>query len=135
MRTQPASKPFRHYSRILTITTATALFTFLLIGVALMQQKSPYDKERLLRVVKLNALSTQEIVAASDNRGVDFKMTPNIEAEFQQAGARPELLDAMRRNYRSATTTSTPDPNTTVKNNTNTTVPPKSNGKVPPGPP
>jgi hypothetical protein len=65
--------------------------------------KTPYDKERLLKVVKLNALSTQEVVSAVQQRGVDFQTTPAVEAEFRQAGARPELVEAIRSNYRAAT--------------------------------
>jgi hypothetical protein len=62
--------------------------------------KVPYDRERLLKVVKLNALSTQEVIQAIEQRGVDFQTTPAIEGEFRQAGGRPELIDALRRNYR-----------------------------------
>jgi hypothetical protein len=83
-----------------------------------------------LQVVKLNAISTQEVIQNIDQRGVAFQTTPAIEGEFRQAGARPELIEALRRNYRAPA----PPPN-------NTTKPPPSNpGKppitgVPAGPP
>ncbi len=62
--------------------------------------KSPYAKDILLKVVNLNALSTKEVAQAIKQRGVSFQLTEEISVEFQTAGARPELLEAMRRNYR-----------------------------------
>jgi hypothetical protein len=62
--------------------------------------KSPYDKELLLKVVRLNALSTKEVALAIKQRGVNFQITDAVNTEFQRAGARPELIEAMRRNYR-----------------------------------
>jgi hypothetical protein len=118
------------------ISTMAILLALALTGTAHMQSaKNPYDKERLLRVVSLNALSTQEIVQAIEQRGVDFQINTSIEAEFKQAGARPELIEAMRRSYRPKT----PPP---TNNSNNTNAPPKSNlnstnnaAKVPLGPP
>lgn len=118
------------------ICITAVLFALLMVGAAQMQtSKNPYDKERLLKVVRLNALSTTEIVQAIEQRGVDFQMNADVEAEFKQAGARPELIDAMRRSYRS----NTPPPKTS--GNTSN-PPPKSNlnssnatGKIPAGPP
>jgi hypothetical protein len=81
---------------------ASAVLSFVMMGwaAAEMQAKNPYDKERLLKVVRLNALSTQEVVQAVEQRGVDFQVTPGVEAEFREAGARPELIDALKSNYR-----------------------------------
>jgi hypothetical protein len=144
MRTQTrlsskAKRPGRSAGpgKIFVLATLLAL---LLTGAAHMQSaKNPYDKERLLKVVSLNALSTQEIVQAIDQRGVDFQMNASIEAEFRQAGARPELIDAMRRNYRTKTPPPSNNANNTAnnannpaKNNLNTANP---SAKVPPGPP
>ncbi|MBI3653600.1 MAG: tetratricopeptide repeat protein [Acidobacteria bacterium] len=124
------------------IVLTTLLLALLMTGAAHMQSaKNPYDKERLLKVVRLNALSTQEIVQAIQQRGVDFQMTADIEAEFNQVGARPEMLEAMRQNFRGAKTASTKttaNPATNPTNNSSTS--PRSNpnttsGKVPPGAP
>src|SRR5262245_8892192 len=89
------------HKRVLTIVLITTAL-FLLLGTipASMQTRTPYDKDRLLKVVKLNALSTQEVVKAVQDRGVDFQLTPSVEAEFKDAGARPELLDTLRTSYR-----------------------------------
>jgi hypothetical protein len=99
---------------------------------ASMQTRTPYDKDRLLKVVKLNALSTQEVVKAVQDRGVDFQLTPSVEAEFKDAGARPELLGALRTNYRAPAPPPRPPASTG-------SAPPTNPGRkplnVPPGPP
>ena len=107
------------------------LLTLLTAWVALAQAKPPYDKERLLQVVKLNAISTQEVIQNIEQRGVAFQTTPAVEGEFRQAGARPELIEALRRNYRAAA----PPPNNTTKPpaSTNPSKPPITG--VPSGPP
>jgi hypothetical protein len=118
-------------TRLITVAAAS-LLAFLTASVALAQAKPPYDKERLLQVVKLNAISTQEVIQNIEQRGVAFQTTPAVEGEFRQAGARPELIEALRRNYR------TPAPPTS----NNPTKPPVSPGPskppitgVPAGPP
>jgi hypothetical protein len=109
---------------------ATLLLVMLSVDKAYMQAaKAPYDKDRLLKVVRLNALSTQEVVQAIYERGVDFQMTPSIESEFKQAGARPEMIDAMRKSYRAPAARSAPPP---ANRPANTARVPTS---VPAGPP
>jgi len=66
------------------------------------QGETPYDKERMLKVVRLNALSTREIVQAIQRRGVSFQMTPAVEAEFRAVNTPASVLEALRSNYRPA---------------------------------
>ncbi|MEW6127271.1 MAG: hypothetical protein AB1757_09545 [Acidobacteriota bacterium] len=120
------------FNRLIKIIFAAMSLTFLFIGSAEMQSKTPYDKERLLKVVKLNALSTQEVVQAIEKRGVDFQMTPAIEAEFTDAGARPELIETMRNNYRGAKPVATTNPTNSA---TPTNKANRNNSSVPAGPP
>ncbi len=107
-----------------------AVISFLAAAFALAQSqpKPPYDKDKLIKVVQLNALTTKEIVEAVSGRGVDFKVTPDVEAEFRQAGARPELIDALRKNYRAPAGKNTGTSSSTPS----TSKPPTA---VPPGPP
>ncbi|MEW6207290.1 MAG: hypothetical protein AB1631_02920 [Acidobacteriota bacterium] len=102
---------------------AVCLFLAFSFALAQTQPKPPYDKDKLIKVVQLNALTTKEIIEAINSRGVDFKVTPNVEGEFRQAGAQPELIDALRKNYRppaskntgaSSSTPSTSKPPATV---------------------
>ena len=97
---------------------ALIITTMIIAPVAQMQGKKPYDQGTLLRVVQLNALPTNEVVDKINERGVDFKMNQQVETEFKSAGARPEVIQAMRSNYRSAVAPSTNEshgasPNTT----------------------
>ena len=86
---------------------ASILVALITANVAQMQGKKPYDQGTLLRVVQLNALPTSEVVEKINERGVDFNITPQIESEFRSAGARPEVIQAMRSNRRAATAPTT----------------------------
>lgn len=117
-------------ARAITFAATAMLFVSLGLVTAEMQaRKNPYDKERLLKVVRLNALSTQEVVEAIQQRGVDFQMTPSVESEFRQAGARPELIEAIQANYRPATAASTPSRPASSSNAS------RASAGVPAGPP
>jgi hypothetical protein len=111
--------------RVITAAGASILVALITPNVAQMQSKKPYDQGTLLRVVQLNALPTSEVVEKINERGVDFQMTSQIESEFRSAGARPEVIQSMRANYRSAT----PEPPHDTRPNTR----PSTN--VPAGPP
>jgi tetratricopeptide (TPR) repeat protein len=118
-------------AKSISIVASTIILFTSVVSLAFAQEKPPYDKDRLLKVVSLNVLSTKEIIDAVNTRGVDFRVTPQIETEFKQAGARPEIIEALRRSYRAPKPAgNTSSPNT---GSTSTTPPPKTN--VPPGPP
>lgn len=111
--------------RVLVATCAPIIVALMAANVAQMQGKKPYDQGTLLRVVQLNALPTSEVVEKINERGVDFQMTSQIESEFRSAGARPEVIQAMRANYRAATAPSSRDTRPNTRPSTN----------VPAGPP
>ena len=119
---------------IVPATLAFCMASFLFgSSTAQMQARAPYSQEQILKVVKLNALSTSEIVEAVERRGVDFQVTPTVESEFQGAGARPEVIQALRKNYRTPVSSTT---TTTKSGGTTSTAPPaKGAARVPPGPP
>lgn len=102
---------------LLACFAALALFT----SHTRAQAKKPITREGLVKAVRINGLSTAELVQQIQTRGVSFEMTPDAESELRGAGARPEVIDAARSNYRPevvpASTTSKGRPN------------------VPPGPP
>lgn len=93
--------------RVIVATCGAVFVLMVTIGVAQAQSKKPYDQGTLLRVVQLNALPTSEVVEKINERGVEFKITSQVESEFRSAGARPEVIQAMRSNYRAATAPST----------------------------
>lgn len=73
----------------------------------------PIRKTGILAALKVNGLSTAEFIAEIERRGVDFRMTAADEQEFLAAGARPEIIAAIRSNYRG---NATPPPKTNEKN-------------------
>lgn len=100
------------------------------------QATHPIKKKGLLDAIKLNALSTKELVARIQQRGVDFQLTPADEAELTRAGARPEIISAARDNYRppvAAAAPSRPPAASTPPGNGGNTARPAAN--VPDGPP
>lgn len=64
------------------------------------QAKKPITREGLLKAVRINGLSTAELILQVQSRGVSFQMTADAEAELRAAGARPEVIEAARSNYR-----------------------------------
>jgi hypothetical protein len=79
--------------------TALSLL-FLLPAAARAQAKKPISREGLVKAVRINGLSTVELVQQIQQRGVSFQMTPDAEQELRAAGARPEVIEAARSSYR-----------------------------------
>ena len=85
-------------------------FGFALLAAALLlfpatssaQTKKPITRDGLVKAVRINGLSTAELVQQIQSRGVSFRMTPDAEAELRAAGARPEIIATARSNYRAA---------------------------------
>lgn len=61
---------------------------------------SPVTKERLISVLRSKQLPTRDIVATLKSNGANFRLTPNVNRELVAAGARPEVIEAVRNNYR-----------------------------------
>lgn len=61
---------------------------------------NPVTKNGLIKALKLRQFQTSEIVSIINEQGVNFKLTPDVQAELVASGARPEVLDAVRRNFR-----------------------------------
>ena len=94
------------------------------------QTKKPISRQGLVNAVKINGLSTTELVGEIQTRGVAFEMTADAEQELRSVGARPEVIEAARSNYRAASVVST-------SSHTTTTTTPRVNtgAPVPAGPP
>ncbi len=99
--------------RIFSRSVISISFCFLLMSSSdtLAQYKGmPVKKDKLVRVIRTKQLSTREIVTVIKTNGVDFKVTPLIEAELSGAGARPEVLSAASSNYRAPASQKQPVP-------------------------
>jgi tetratricopeptide (TPR) repeat protein len=118
----PSSPETKHFTKAAALAVAF-LFMLAWAGAASAQAKKPISREGLVKAVRINGLSTAELVEQINQRGVAFEMTADAETELRQAGARPEVIEAARANYRPAA--AAPVVNTAAR------------GKpaVPPGPP
>lgn len=105
---------------ILGALPLAALLTLSVCAVA--QQKKPVTKAGLLEALKERVLTTAQMVREIQGYGVDFQLTPQVEAELRRAGARPELIRVVAANYRP--TAATPNP-------VNTATPPRAPVKAP----
>jgi hypothetical protein len=79
-----------------------SLATALLSTAPHAQAKKPISRQGLVNAVKINGLSTAELIGQIRSRGVAFQMTDDAEQELRSVGARPEVIDAARSNYRAA---------------------------------
>lgn len=119
-------------ARVLSLALCVACAALAFAGAASTQTaKKPISKQGLVNAVKINGLSTRELIAQIERRGVDFEMSASDESELQSVGARPEVIEAARSNYRPAAVAARPTPATTAPR-TNTTAPAAN---VPDGPP
>ncbi|MEQ1762876.1 MAG: hypothetical protein ABL984_07020 [Pyrinomonadaceae bacterium] len=60
----------------------------------------PVKKERLINVLRSKQFQTRDIVQIITESGVDFRLNAAGENELVAAGARPAVLDAVRRHFR-----------------------------------
>jgi formylglycine-generating enzyme required for sulfatase activity len=60
----------------------------------------PISSEGLLKALKIGGLPSSELVQIIGERGVDFEVNAAIEEQLKDAGATPEVIKAVRANYR-----------------------------------
>ena len=78
-------------------------FAFMLLAPMAMfaQYKGdPVQRDRLMEVLRSKRFQSHDIVQIINENGVDFKLSPATENQLVAAGARPSVLEAVRRNYR-----------------------------------
>ena len=108
---------------------AVALAATLAFAAASAQTvKKPISRQGLVNAVKINGLSTAELIGEIQTRGVAFEMTADAEQELRSVGARPEVIEAARSNYRAPAnagshTYSQPAPRTSPTPRPNTGAP------------
>lgn len=118
--------------RVSFVALCVACAALAFAGAASTQTKKPISKQGLMNAVKINGLSTRELVAQIERRGVDFEMSASDESDLQSVGARPEIIEAARANYRPAVAAARPVTTTTAPPRPNTTAPAAN---IPDGPP
>lgn len=63
---------------------------------------TPATKQGIIKALTSKQFQTREIVQRINARGVDFQLTSSVQAELVAAGARPEIIEAVRNNYRAS---------------------------------
>lgn len=108
--------------KMMTFVAASIMCAILSMPPNVAAQKyvgSPVTKPRLVGVLRSKSLQTREIVKILNESGADFQITDSVESELIAAGARPEVLAAVRNNYRSASKpANTNRPSNNAVNNT-----------------
>lgn len=61
---------------------------------------NPVSKDKLIRQLRSKQFQTKDFVNILSENGVDFLLTPSVERELVAAGARPGVIEAVRKNYR-----------------------------------
>ena len=81
---------------------AIAIFSVLALFVcpAGAQAPKPITKQGLIDALRIGGLTLQELIQFVRDRGVDFQVTPEIEAELRSAAAQRELIEAVRGSFR-----------------------------------
>jgi hypothetical protein len=87
------------------IKIATACFLILIaVGNLFAQYKgAPVKKNRLIQALRSRQLQTRDIVTIINSNGVDFQLTPAVKKSLIDAGARPEVIQAVSNNPRLST--------------------------------
>jgi hypothetical protein len=82
------------------------IITFLKSGTVAQPSKSvgtgPYEKERIIKILRLKALPMWRIVEFVVVRGVNFEITPDVQQELSRAGATTGLIEIMGASYRAS---------------------------------
>jgi|GEM_PF-1186171 len=96
-----------------------AVFVLLLTATANLfaqYQGKPVTQERLEMVLRTKQLSSGQIVETVRRNGVNFQLTAEAENRLVAAGARPQVLEAIRQNFRNdAAANSSPGSNSTAQ--------------------
>ena len=90
-------------------TSATACFAIICLILALtsgkvnsQQSQGPIYKDRLLEALREGKLPQETLIREVKKSGVNFEMTQQDEDEFKKARALPELIQAIKENFRRA---------------------------------
>lgn len=87
----------RIFTRITLLAAIAVIGTSAVIG---QYKGDPVKRDRLIKVLRSKQFQTKDIVQIINENGVDFRLNAAAESELRAAGARPLVIDAVRRNFR-----------------------------------
>jgi tetratricopeptide (TPR) repeat protein len=84
--------------------TILVLMTILISAILAQKTYSgdPVTKDGLEKALKMKQFKTSDMVAIINEQGCEFKLDKDTQEDLVKAGARPEVIEAVRRNYRGA---------------------------------
>lgn len=88
-------------SRKLALIPAAAVLMLLCASAAVVAQEStkPITEKGLMGALTIGGLKSKELAEIIDRRGVDFALTKELEQQLRDAGATPEVIEAVRTHY------------------------------------
>jgi hypothetical protein len=107
----------RESKSFIKITTACFLILIAVGNLFAQYKGAPVKKNRLIQALRSRQLQTRDIVTIINSNGVDFQLTPAVKKSLIDAGARPEVIQAVSNNPRLSSNDEAVAKNT--KNNTN----------------
>ena len=78
----------------------SAIFILTPTVVIAQYKGQPVQRDRLIQVLRSKQFQSSDIVQIISESGVDFRLTPVTENQLVAAGARPPVLEAVRKNFR-----------------------------------
>ncbi|MBL8227302.1 MAG: hypothetical protein JNL98_02445 [Bryobacterales bacterium] len=78
------------------------LLVLLAVSLFAADSNPPITRDALEETLRTRKASAPELVHFVKLRGVDFRLTPEIEQQLRKVGAHPDLLMAIKSNYRGA---------------------------------
>lgn len=91
----------RRFNNLFRWLTAGFLLCIVVAGAFAQYKGAPVKKDRLLKAIRSRQLQTKDIVTVITSNGVDFTLTASIKQALIEAGARPEVIEAVADNQRS----------------------------------
>lgn len=91
--------------KIAKFIIALLVLMTILISVILAQKTysgDPVTKNGLVKALKMKQFKTSDMVSIINEQGCEFKLDKDTQEDLVKAGARPEVIEAVRRNYRGA---------------------------------
>lgn len=88
------------YLAVLTGVICRSMSSALMAQSAKSYAGAPVKKDNLVGVIRSKQYQAREVAEIINEHGVDFHLTPDVQAELVGAGARPEVIEAIRGNFR-----------------------------------
>lgn len=89
------------YFSLCKILAASILMASVSVETFAQYRGEPVKRDRLVQVLRSKRFPSRDIVQIINENGVDFRLTPATQNQLVAAGARPDVLEAVRKNYRS----------------------------------